>query len=66
MSQLIISVGREFGSAGREIAQKLADHYGLELYDRNILKEIAEQKHVNSEKMEEFDEVKETDSYIVL
>lgn len=58
MSQLIISVGREFGSAGREIAQKLADHYQLPMYDRNLLKEIAERKQVNSEKMEEFDEVK--------
>ena len=29
--QLIISVGREYGSGGHEIAQKLADHYGLPL-----------------------------------
>ena len=26
--QLIISVGREFGSGGHEVAQKLADDYG--------------------------------------
>ena len=28
--QLIISVGREFGSGGHEIAEKLANHYGLQ------------------------------------
>ena len=40
--QLIISVGREFGSGGHEIAQKLAEHYGIDLLDHNLLDEIAE------------------------
>ena len=39
--QLIISVGREFGSGGHEVAQKLADDYGIALYDHDLLKEIA-------------------------
>ena len=30
--QLIISVGREFGSAGHVIAEKLADYFNLPLY----------------------------------
>ena len=33
--QLIISVGREFGSGGHEVAQKLADDYGIALYDHD-------------------------------
>ena len=40
-SQLIISVGREFGSAGHEIAEELAKHYGISLLDHNLLDEIA-------------------------
>ena len=28
--QLIISVGREYGSGGHEIAEKLANHYGIQ------------------------------------
>lgn len=36
--QLIISVGREFGSGGHEIAQGLADHYGLTMYGPRPLK----------------------------
>ena len=39
--QLIISIGREFGSGGHEIAEILAKHYGLNLYDKNLLQEIA-------------------------
>ena len=45
--QLIISVGREFGSGGHEIAQGLADHYGLTMYDHDLLKEIAAKKNLN-------------------
>ena len=36
MGQLIISIGREFGSGGHEIAEKLAKHYDMPLYGRCI------------------------------
>ena len=32
--QLIIAIGREFGSGGHEIARRLAKHYGLLLLDK--------------------------------
>lgn len=35
--QLIISVGREFGSGGHVIAETLAKRFDLPLYDSNIL-----------------------------
>ena len=50
--QLIISIGREFGSGGHEIAQKLSDIYQLTLYDQNILEEIA--KKTNLDHNEQF------------
>jgi cytidylate kinase len=56
VEQLIISIGREFGTAGHEIAEKLAEHYGLPLYDQNLLDEIAEKRNVDSKKLKEFDE----------
>ena len=34
--QIIISVGREFGSGGHEIAEKLAKHYDIPLYGKEI------------------------------
>ena len=54
--QLIISVGREYGSGGHEIAQKLADHYGLPLYDHNLLDEMAEKKNLSAKELSAFDE----------
>ena len=54
--QLIISVGREYGSGGQEIAQKLADHYGLPLYDHNLLDEMAEKKNLSAKELSAFDE----------
>lgn len=54
--QLIISVGREFGSGGHEIAEKLAKHYNLPLYDHNLLDELAEGKHLNVAHLKEMDE----------
>lgn len=56
MGQVIISIGREFGSGGHEIAQKLSEVYGIPLYDRNLLKEIASEKNLDSATLEEYDE----------
>lgn len=55
--QIIISVGREFGSGGHEIAEKLSEIFGIELYDKNILEHIAELKNVNVADYEKYDEV---------
>ncbi|MGN0165314.1 MAG: AAA family ATPase [Lachnospiraceae bacterium] len=54
--QFIVSISREFGSAGHEIAEKLAKDLGIELYDRKILDEIAAEKQSSVESLEEFDE----------
>lgn len=54
--QLIISVGREFGSGGHEIAEKLANHYGIPLLDHNLLDEIAAEKSLEVEHLKDFDE----------
>lgn len=55
-NQMIISIGREFGSGGHEIAAKLAKHYNLPLWDRNLLEEIAQKKGVDATPLQELDE----------
>lgn len=55
--QLIISIGREFGSGGHEIAEKLAEKFSLKLYDKNLLQHIAEERNVDSKHFEKYDEV---------
>ncbi len=59
-SQFIISIGREFGSAGHELAQKLAEHYNIPLLDHNLLDEVALDKNLDVEKLKGLDEKKKT------
>lgn len=54
--QIMISISREFGSCGRQIAEKVAEDLGLSLYDRNLLDAIAKEKDMNVEHLEKFDE----------
>lgn len=37
----IVTIGREFGSGGRELGRKLAESLGFAYYDREIITEIA-------------------------
>lgn len=37
----VITIGREFGSGGREIGKRLADELGIAYYDNEIITEIA-------------------------
>ena len=37
----IITIGREFGSGGRELGLKLAERLRIAYYDREIITEIA-------------------------
>ncbi|MBO5293159.1 MAG: cytidylate kinase-like family protein [Lachnospiraceae bacterium] len=54
--QVIISIGREFGSGGHEIGEKLAERLGFKFYDRKMLDELAETKNISIEYLEKYDE----------
>ena len=56
--QVIISIGREFGSAGHEIEERIAKRYGLSLYDHNLLREVADLHNLKTEDLEIYDEMK--------
>lgn len=56
MKQVIIALGREFGSGGHIVAQKLAEHYDIPLYDKELLSELAKQGDYSKEVLERFDE----------
>ncbi len=55
--QLIITVGREFGSGGHAIADILSKKFNIPLYDSNILHEIAGIKNVDVQTYTKYDEV---------
>ena len=54
--QIIISVGREFGSGGHLIAEKLSERFGIKLYDNNLLLEVAEKHGGCAESIKKYDE----------
>lgn len=54
--QLIISVGREYGSGGHEIAERLSKHYGIQMLDHNLLDEIAAAKNLDMQSFKGLDE----------
>ena len=49
--QLIISIGREFGSGGHVIAEALAKKFNIPMYDHNLLDHIAAEKNLNLEEL---------------
>ncbi len=46
MGNLVITIGRECGSAGRLIGQKLAADLGVKCYDKELLTRCKEQRFV--------------------
>ena len=49
----IITIGREFGSGGRELGHKLAKQLGFAYYDKQILSEIVDQTDFSKEYVQE-------------
>lgn len=54
--QLIIAIGREYGTGGHDIAKELAKRFELPYYDRNILDEIANDMNIDKENLKGYDE----------
>lgn len=54
--QIIITVAREYGSAGHLVAKELANRFGIAYYDRNLLDEVAARKNADPEKLRKHDE----------
>lgn len=59
----IITIGRQFGSAGREIGQKIAEDLEIKLYDKEMLARAAKESGICEEIFETHDE-KPTNSFL--
>lgn len=55
--QFVVTVGREYGSGGHEIAEALAKRLGIGFYDKTILEKIAEENNGEIEELRKYDEV---------
>lgn len=58
MKHRVIAIGRQFGSGGREIGEKLAEKLGVPLYDKEILAHAAKQSGLHIGLFEKTDEKK--------
>ena len=59
----IITIGRQYGSAGREIGYKIAEDFGIKLYDKEMLARAAKESGICEEIFESHDE-KPTNSFL--
>ncbi|MDY2606833.1 MAG: cytidylate kinase-like family protein, partial [Lachnospiraceae bacterium] len=59
----IITIGRQYGSGGREIGQKLAERLGIKCYDNELLSIAAKESGLCQEVFEAHDE-KPTNSFL--
>ena len=59
----IITIGRQYGSAGREIGYKIAEDFGIKLYDKEMLARAAKESGICEEIFETHDE-KPTNSFL--
>lgn len=59
----IITIGRQFGSAGREIGRVVAKHLDIKLYDKEMLNRAAQESGLCKELFETHDE-KPTNSFL--
>ncbi len=56
MKKVIITIGREFGSGGREIGMKLAEKLGIPFFDKEIIHKAAENSGIVESVMDYYDE----------
>ena len=59
----IITIGRQFGSAGREIGEKLAEELGIKCYDKELLTRAAKESGFCEELIHTHDE-RPTNSFL--
>lgn len=56
MNNIIITIGRQFGSGGREVGQKLAKLLGISYYDKELMRIAAEASGLSEDFFEKADE----------
>ena len=59
----IITIGREYGSGGRQIGKEIANYFGIKYYDKELLEHAANDSGICKELFEHHDE-KPTNSFL--
>ena len=59
----IITIGRQYGSAGREIGKKVAENFGIKYYDKDLITRVAKESGYCEEMIAHNDE-RPTNSFL--
>src|SRR5574344_1557283 len=59
----VITIGRQFGSGGREIGELIAKHYNIKCYDKELLARVAKESGFCEEMIQNHDE-RPTNSFL--
>ncbi len=59
----VITIGRQFGSGGREIGEKVAEYFGIKCYDKELLTRAAKESGFCEEMIQTHDE-RPTNSFL--
>ena len=54
--RMVFAIGRRCGSGGREVGKKLADHYGIKFYDKEIVTMLAERMNMPEDEVAKLEE----------
>ena len=63
MIKSVITIGRQYGSGGREIGKKLSQQLGIDFYDNELINIAAKKSGISEELFEHYDE-KPTSSFL--
>ena len=55
-NNVIITIGRQFGSGGHEVGERLARELGIRFYDKELIKVMAKKSGLNEKVLESYDE----------
>lgn len=53
---MVITIGREYGSGGKYIGERLAQELGLKFYDKEILERLSKEENINIDLLKNVDE----------
>ncbi len=59
----VITIGRQFGSGGHEIGEKVAEYFGIKFYDKELLTRVAQESGFCEEMIQNHDE-RTTNSFL--
>lgn len=53
---LVITIGRQFGSGGRDVGERIAEYFNIPFYDKELVEMAAQKSNISKEALKEVDE----------